>query len=180
MKLRTIALFCAANLGSCLFADVLAGSRVPPAIPSALSAPAGDVLRLKAYGKGVQIYQCTAATDQPDHYQWTLQGPEAQLLDRKHQVIGKHYAGPTWEAADGSRVIGEVVARDDGPDPTAIPWLLLNAKSVSGKGVLGEIHTIQRLNTRGGKAPPAACDAGAVSQVVRVPYTADYYFYRSH
>jgi len=181
MRLATIALFCAANLAPGLFAVAIAGDKagdkVPAAIPVALSAPAGDVLRLKASGKGVQIYQCIAVMDQPGHYEWKLQAPEAQLRDRKHHIIGKHYAGPTWEATDGSKVIGEMVARDDGLDATAIPWLLLNAKTVSGKGVFGKIHTIQRLNTRGGKAPPAGCDASAVSHVVRVPYTADYFFY---
>src|SRR4029077_18293699 len=77
-----------------------------PKTPEALHAPAGDVLRLTALGKGVQIYQCLASTDQAEHFEWKLQGPEAQLLDRKAHVIGKHYAGPTWEAADGSKVVG--------------------------------------------------------------------------
>jgi len=45
--------------------------------------------------------------------------------------IAKHYAGTTWESNDGSKVVGEVKAKDNGPDPNAIPWLLLSAKSTS-------------------------------------------------
>jgi len=35
----------------------------------------------------------------------------------------------------------------------AVPWLLLDAKSHEGKGVLSDVTYIQRLNTTGGKAP---------------------------
>jgi FtsP/CotA-like multicopper oxidase with cupredoxin domain len=146
-------------------------------IPDTLKAPAGDVLRLKAMGKGVQIYQCSASSDQPEHFEWKLQGPEAQLLNDNGKPIGKHYAGPTWEARDGSKVIGEVIARDDGPDAAAIPWLLLNAKSVGGQGIFAGVHSIQRLKTRGGKAPADSCDSSSANHIVRVPYSAKYYFY---
>jgi hypothetical protein len=143
----------------------------------ALQAPAGDLLHLSLTGKGVQIYQCTAASDSPTHFEWKFQAPEAQLLDSRGQVIGKHYAGPTWEASDGSSVVGEVRARDDGPDASAIPWLLLTAKSVKGSGIFSKVHSIQRLNTTGGKPPEQSCGAANANQVVRVPYSARYYFY---
>jgi hypothetical protein len=35
--------------------------------------------------------------------------------------IGGHYAGPTWEANDGSKVVGEVLQRADAPRPGAVP-----------------------------------------------------------
>ena len=68
----------------------------------------------------------------------------------------KHYAGPTWEAADGSKVVGSAVAHDDGPDHEAVPWLLLTATNNSGSGLFGNVRAIQRLHTVGGKAPAAA------------------------
>jgi hypothetical protein len=37
---------------------------------------------------------------------------------------------------------------------------------------------IQRVNTVGGKAPSHSGDS--VGEVVRVPYTAEYFFYRAH
>ena len=39
-------------------------------------------------------------------------------------------------------------------------------------------NLIRRVNTAGGKAPAYAGDFPG--EVVRVPYTADYYFYRAH
>jgi hypothetical protein len=138
--------------------------------PESLKPPAGQVLKLKLRGSGVQIYQCTEGT-------WKFQAPEAQLTDEHGRVLGKHYAGPTWESTDGSSVVGEVKAHDDGPDPRAIPWLLLQAKTAAGNGVFSAVRSIQRLQTTGGKAPSKTCDAGNANQIARVPYTAQYYFY---
>ena len=46
-------------------------------------------------------------------------------------MIGTHFGGPTWQAKDASTVVGK---RVDGVtvDPTAIPWLLLEATSTTG------------------------------------------------
>jgi hypothetical protein len=43
--------------------------------------------------------------------------------------------------------------------------------------VLSRATSIQRLNTKGGKAPASGCDAAHAGQEVRVPYSADYLFY---
>jgi Protein of unknown function (DUF3455) len=160
--------------------SVAAHSQAPmnaASVPQALQPPAEQLLLLEVKGKGVQIYQCAGDGSAAAPFGWKLLGPEAALLDRDGHVIGKHYAGPTWESADGSSVVGEVRARDDGPDPAAIPWLLLSAKATHGAGVFGKVLSIQRLHTAGGKAPSAACDATSAAQVARVPYSADYYFY---
>ena len=95
-------------------------------------------------------------------------------MTAKDKKIGKHYAGPTWESNDGSKVVGEVKANDDGPDATAIPWLLLSAKATSGQGVFSPVKSIQRLYTSGGKAPAAGCDAAHTGQEARVAYKARY------
>jgi len=106
-----------------------------------------------------------------------LKAPEADLVDGAGMKIARHYAGPTWEAKDGSKVMGEPVARDNGPDPTAIPWLLLSAKSTSGTGLLSNTQFIQRLRTAGGKAPADGCDQAHAGAESRVAYSADYLFY---
>ena len=148
-----------------------------PDTPKALRPPADQVLTLEAHATGVQIYECSASQDQRAGFEWVFKAPEAELADSTGRKIGKHYAGPTWELADGSKVVGEVKARDGGPDPEAIPWLLLSAKSNSGTGVFGQTRSIQRLQTAGGKAPSAPCGRDNAQQVARVPYTATYYFY---
>jgi hypothetical protein len=62
------------------------------------------------------------------------------------------------------------------PNPNAIPWLLLVAVDTDAPGPLDGVTFIHRANTTGGLAP---ADPGAFTgELARVPYTADYFFYR--
>ena len=146
-------------------------------IPAPLRVPANAVLTLRAHAVGVQIYQCRADKDDAARIAWSLKEPEADLFDHAGNKIGKHYAGPTWEATDGSRVSGEVVARANSPEQNAVAWLLLSAKSASGNGVFGRVRFIQRLRTVGGNAPPDGCNQASAGAEVRVGYSAEYRFY---
>jgi hypothetical protein len=150
-----------------------------PELTSALRPAAGEVAFLETLASGVQIYECAAKAGAAGGHEWQFRAPEAALTDRAGRNLGQHYAGPTWEGTDGSKVVGEVKARDPGPQPTAIPWLLLRAKSTLGAGVFGRTTSIQRVDTVAGVAPSSACDASNMGQLARVPYTATYYFYRS-
>jgi Protein of unknown function (DUF3455) len=149
----------------------------PTDVPATLKVADGQVLTAALHGTGVQIYECRASAQDPKRFTWVFQAPAAELSDRSGKDIGRHYAGPTWEGYDGSKVVGDVVARDNGPNPNAIPWLLLRATSNSGKGIFGKTQFIQRLHTIGGVAPGASCDADHAGQRSRVAYSADYYFY---
>jgi hypothetical protein len=160
------------------FTGAPALAAVPPEAPDKLKPPAGQVLALEVQGVGVQIYVCGARKDDATKLEWTLKAPEADLFDAGGKRVGRHYGGPTWEAGDGSKVVGEVTARDDGPDTHAIPWLLLSAKSTSGSGLLSRTTSVQRLRTVGGKAPTDGCaQAADAGREVRIPYQAAYYFY---
>ncbi len=143
-------------------------------IPQQLQPPANEQLLLQVQAKGDQIYTCESDATQ---FIWTLKAPDAQLFDQNGKPFGKHFAGPSWEANDGSRVIGKAVASSASPDANSIPWLLVTILSRDGSGVLSRVTTIQRVNTKGGKAPASGCDASHVSHEVRVPYSADYRFY---
>ena len=145
--------------------------------PQTLAVPAGQKMSFEAHAAGVQIYECKPNKEDSKRFEWTFKAPEAQLFDDAGKGIGKHYAGPTWESNDGSKVVGEVKARDDGPDANAIPWLLLSAKSTSGVGVLARTVSVQRIQTVGGKAPASACSEASAVKEARVPYTATYYFF---
>jgi hypothetical protein len=147
-------------------------------IPDALRAPANQVRSLEARARGVQVYECKPGKSDPARFEWTLRGPEAELFDENGARIGKHYLGPTWELTDGSKVVGEITAKDPGPDPSAVPWLLLTAKATEGAGALSRTASIQRLETVGGKAPPDGCSPDRAGAIVRVDYRATYRFYR--
>jgi hypothetical protein len=144
-------------------------------VPAALQPASGQPLETIA-ARGVQVYECRADAAAGGAAKWTFVAPEAQLFDAKGALVGKHYAGPHWEAADGSRVVGVVAARADAPVAGTIPWLLLSAKPVAGDGRFARVASIQRVNTTGGATPTRACKAG---ETERVPYTADYVLFSS-
>jgi hypothetical protein len=153
---------------------VLSFSVAAQQVPKQIQPPVKEQLLLQLHAKGDQVYTCKSDAAQ---FTWTLKAPDAQLFDKDGKLFGKHFAGPSWEASDGSRVTGKAVANAPSPDADSIPWLLVNIVSHDGSGVLSSVTTIQRLNTKGGKAPASGCDASHVGQEVRVPYSADYLFY---
>jgi hypothetical protein len=136
--------------------------------------PQGSALLLEVTADGVQIYTCET---KGNLVEWSFKAPEANLFDKQGRQIGTHFAGPTWKMADGSAIVGEVVAKTDAPEKGAIQWLLLRAKAHEGQGILGEAAFIRRTDTKGGVAPTAGCDAGHVSEQVRMRYSAIYQFF---
>jgi hypothetical protein len=136
--------------------------------------PQGSAPLLEVAADGVQIYTCEA---KGNFFQWSFTAPEANLFDKQGRQIGSHFAGPTWKMADGSAIVGEVIAKADAPEKGAIQWLLLRAKAHEGQGILGEAAFIRRTDTKGGVAPTVGCDAGHVSEQVRMRYSAIYQFF---
>ena len=143
-------------------------------VPAELQVPENERLLLQVRGKGDQIYSCSESGGKLN---WVLKAPEAELTNMDGSAFGKHFAGPSWEAKDGSRVVGKAVANVLSPDADAIPWLLITVMNRTGDGVLGKVTSIQRIHTKGGKAPASGCDAGHLGQETRVGYSADYLFY---
>lgn len=152
---------------SALVVAMLAGAAHAQTAPKAAA--------IEAFGKGVQIYACKASGG---GYAWALKAPDATLADAKGRVIGKHFAGPSWQASDGSTVVGELLNASPAPDAGAIPWLVLRAKSHAGNGAMASVQYIVRERTEGGMAPASGCDAGHAGSEVRVPYSAVYLFFR--
>jgi hypothetical protein len=168
-------------LAGCIAAlpQVHAAPQVPnaPMAMSDLTVSYTEKVATSMFAEGVQIYQCKPSKDDAAKFEWSFVGPEALLYDEAHNELGKHYAGPTWEANDGSKVVGAVKARVDAPNAGAIPWLLLYAKSTEGTGIFSAISSIQRVETTGGQAPQDGCDSTHQGEEARVPYTAVYFFY---
>ena len=105
---------------------------------------------------------------------WAFVAPEADLFDAQGRKIGTHYAGPHWEAADGSKIVGAVKTRAEAPQAGAIPWLLLTTKSVGAQGRFAGVTSVQRVNTSGGTTPTSPCDPTRLGTQARVVYAADY------
>ena len=140
-----------------------------PDVPEEIAVEAGNKVRFHGFGVGVQIYTWNGSS-------WGAAVPEA-ILFHAEGVVSIHFGGPTWQSNSGSTVVGALPPKKAVTvDPNAIPWLLLSAKSTEGPGIFANTTFIQRVNTTGGKAP--STDGAFVGQVARVPYTADYFFYR--
>jgi hypothetical protein len=137
--------------------------------PENLKPPSNERPSLQAHAVGEQIYVCDGSS-------WMLSRPDAKLFAESGKEIGSHFAGPTWEYSDGSRVMGKPVATAT-PNPDSIPWLLLRATDHQGEGVMKRVTSIQRLSTKGGRAPATGCDAQHKGQEARSHYTALYLFY---
>ena len=162
-------------LTSPLRADVGEDNRAPE-VPAVLQVPDGNKVLFHAYAIGVQIYtwKNISSTEFPQ-FAWVFKAPEAVLYDADGNVVGIHYAGPSWETESGSKVVGAVDKRSPSPIGS-IAWLLLHAVLNNGPGILDQVTYIQRVNTAGGTAGAAGSYEGEES---RVPYTAEYYFYRA-
>ncbi|CAN1212105.1 DUF3455 domain-containing protein [Tumidithrix helvetica PCC 7403] len=150
---------------------------VKPIVPEKLQVSPGEELLFKASAQGAQIYTCKA--NDKNKFAWTFKAPEAYLFDDRGMKIIHHYGGPSWEYLDKSKVKAKVKAKVGAPDPTAIPWLLLEVTSHEGRGMMSNVTSIQRLNTSGGLAPTTTCNASNAGKEIGVGYEADYYFYGS-
>jgi hypothetical protein len=156
------------------------GQGTPTAVndfPVNLEPPSSSILLFDLDASGVQIYACEADPEDATEFVWTFKAPEADLSNNRGEHVGTHFAGPTWEALDGSAVIASVLERADAPDASAIPWLLLEATDHMGSGVFSTITYIQRLDTVGGIAPAEGCDEAHEGEEARVPYEATYAFF---
>ena len=150
-------------------------SSPPVSMAQKLKVSADESLALIVPAKGVQIYECRPGKEAA--YEWAFVGPEAELFNTQGMKIGRHYAGPSWEAADGSKIVASVKASAAAPNAGAIPWLLLGAKSVGPEGAFSKVSSIRRVHTAGGMAPITGCSEVEIGRVERVPYTADYFFF---
>lgn len=163
----------------------------PPALPGDVPADIamadGTTLIRSLHAVGTQNYRCTETAGDVEadpSFTWVFVGPVADLLNSCGIKVGSHFAvpdsnppAPEWKyEVDGSSVIGAKVAAS--PVEGSIPELLLKQDGHDGAGVFAGVTFVQRLQTAGGAAPPAAeCTSEHVDEVVEVAYSAQYYFY---
>jgi Protein of unknown function (DUF3455) len=154
------------------------GGLVRPLMPDrSLEPPANFAPVLYAYAQGVQRYVCKPADQPAGSFAWTLKEPQAKLFDAADHEIGTHSAGPTWQLRDGSKVIKKrVVGTFRALELDGVPWLLVEVEP-SGSGMLSQVQFVQRIDTVGGAAPAAGCDAGHAGTEHDVDYRATYIFY---
>ncbi|WP_128926662.1 DUF3455 domain-containing protein [Bradyrhizobium guangxiense] len=157
-----------------LVAALIGPAAAAEPLPEAIAAP-GESLVLSVHAEGAQVYECKAAAD--GKLAWAFREPVATLL-AEGKTVGRHYAGPTWELADSSAVVGKMVGRlaiaNASGQTTDIPWLKLEVTSHRGTGLLSDVTTVQRVHTKGGWLNDDPCGTAGTFQ--SLPYSADYIF----
>jgi Protein of unknown function (DUF3455) len=162
MNIRTM-VFLLGSLG--LASPAFAQTSLPEALRTN-----GETAFLTLYAEGAQVYECKI--DATGKLAWAFREPVATLmLDGK--TVGRHYAGPHWEMADGSTIVGKVSGRSPGATAADIPWLKLDVASRKGQGQLDAVTTILRTNTKGGALEGVCEKAGTFRSVA---YSTDYVF----
>ncbi|MEM5422567.1 DUF3455 domain-containing protein [Paraburkholderia ferrariae] len=129
---------------------------------------------LKTTAAGVQIYACEYGADHT--LDWVFRQPRATLYDAHGAEVIEHSAGPSWQAHDGSRIEGKVVAQEPSGTPGSVPQLLLEAHSAGSPGMLAAVRYVQRVRTVGGVKPAAPCTVE--HETGSSPYIATYIFYK--
>ena len=154
-----------------LSGSLASASAAETPLPDAIAAPGATVV-LTVHAEGAQVYECKAGTD--GRLTWAFREPIATLM-ADGKTVGRHYAGPNWEHIDGSAVVGKTIGNAPGATASDIPWLKLDVASRRGSGILSDVTTVQRINTKGGKLEGACDSAGSYRSA---PYSADYVFLR--
>jgi hypothetical protein len=170
----TIALLVCATAALAVHADT--DNRAPDVPEQIVVASETNKVSFHGLGVGFQVYTWNGTS-------WGSAVPDARLFDEDGNIVATHFGvpipprvNPAWQSNSGSKVIGALPPAAVIVDTNAIPWLRLQALTTEGPGIFADTTFIQRVNTTGGKAPSA--DGAFVGQVARVPYTADYFFYR--
>ena len=162
-------------------AGVAQAGPAEPSVPSTIAVRDGHEVFLIGHAVGVQIHACSVVGS---GYGWRFAGPRAELYGDNGKLLMTHFAGPSWQTRDGSKVTAVL---DENAsitvDETAIPWLRLRVTSRTAGADgdrLAATTYIQRIQTTGGLAPsPDRCNAGSVGEVAEIPYTAVYAFWKA-
>lgn len=142
-----------------------------PQVAAAVAVP--DATTVATFqGVGAQIYECKAGAD--GKLAWSFREPIAALIENG-KTVGRHYAGPTWEDVDGSKIMAKASGNAPGATANDIPWLKLDVTKHDGRGLFSRVTTVQRLHTQGG-ALQGPCDKAG--DFKSVGYSATYVFLR--
>jgi len=152
---------------------------IPPQVDLPANLPVGNSRVATYYAVGVQKYKAAIKPgSDPVTYQWVFVAPQADLYDSNNDKKGVHGAGPFWSLSS----LDSIFAQHFSPartaastDPESIDWLLLMPKAgTTPSGIFADVDYIQRIATKGGKAP--LTPPASVNETVEVKYKAVYRF----
>jgi hypothetical protein len=152
---------------------------IPAIVSVPENLPNGNTRVATYYAVGVQKYKARikAGSDLVS-YEWVFVAPQADLYDITNANVGTHGAGPFWSTSPLDSIFGQQFSparTAPGTDPESIDWLLLMPKiGTTPTGIFADVKYIQRIATKGGKAPLAPPTNSF--ETVEVKYKAVYRF----
>ena len=124
----------AALLSACAASPMMPTMMVDnAALPEAVRVPMGQKVMMSTTGVGEITYECREKKEMAGAHEWAFVAPVATLYGSGRKVVGKYYAGPTWESADGSKVTGKQLAVAPASAGN-IPLQLVKAEPAMGAG----------------------------------------------
>ncbi len=154
---------------------------IPAAVAVPQNLPNGNTRVATYYAVGVQKYKARIkAGSDPVAYEWAFVAPQADLYDITNAKVGTHGAGPFWEVSPADLIFAQqfTPARTaPSPDAESIDWLLLMPKvGTTPTGIFADVDYIQRIATKGGKAP--LTPPASLTETADVKYKTVYRFTR--
>ena len=152
---------------------------IPALVSVPENLPNGNTRVATYYAVGVQKYKARIKTgSDPVSYEWVFVAPQADLYDITNAKVGTHGAGPFWSTSPIDSIFGQQFSparTAPSPDPESIDWLLLMPKvGTTPTGIFSDVDYIQRIATKGGKAP--LTPPGSLTETVDVKYKTVYRF----
>lgn len=123
---------------------------------------------------GVQIYQCS---NLGDGWGWTYVAPDVTLYEGSRS-IAEHKRPDLWESLSDRSSVTAVPRVQQAAGAGNLPWQLMRAAPLNPTGMFAGVTYMQRVNTEGGLPAPVGCGPGLEGTENRVPFRADYYFYK--
>jgi hypothetical protein len=154
---------------------------IPASVAVPENLPNGNTRVATYYAVGVQKYKARIKPgSNPVAYEWVFVAPQADLYDITNAKVGTHGAGPFWEISSADSIFAQQFSparTAPSTDPESIDWLLLMPKTgTAPTGIFAGVDYIQRIATKGGKAPLTA--PTSLTQTVDVKYKTVYRFTR--
>jgi len=153
-------------------------------LPSTVSLPenlpAGNKRVATYFAEGVQKYKARVKPgSDPITFDWVFVAPEATLYDANNTAVGHHGAGPFWTTSPSDSIFAQAFSpARTAPSPdggSSIDWLLLKPKDGTiPSGIFAGVDYIQRIDTKGGKAP--VTPPATITEAASVKYMAVYRF----
>ena len=152
---------------------------IPATVAVPENLPNGNSRVATYYAMGVQKYKARIKTgSDPVAYEWVFLAPQADLYDITNKKVGMHGAGPFWQISPLDLIFGQQFTpakTAPAEDPESIDWLLLMPKiGTTLTGTFTDVDYIQRIATKGGKAPLTL--PSDINETIDVKYKAVYRF----